>query len=570
MTLLITSYIEKISRDPTIDWRIEKFRHLLATGVPICLFTNNVDFQALQQEFPHLQVRFFDAIKIPYWLPKEYTLPVHRKESKDTGHYIALQHLKTYFVAEAIQEHSKKHDHYAWVDPHLFSLFSDKPRMAAWIRCLCNVSCADPTTLVIPGYNKFKTTQGTPTGCIEGTPTGGVDWRFLGGFFWGHRDALLHFHDLVVKHCTHYVDVVCSGTLYWELNFWAWLEANAGLSVQWYAAGNDETRLTHFPLRAVSKRLVTKVVPMQLPVRPGFQPSSLSHCYDAATGIHRWLVRYINYTLDAERGCFIMHDTGGSIRSENLLVTSLDVACATDFSWIAFPPSPSTTPLLSYGLEDARIFPYRGGLWAVGCNVDKTVEQRWPQMAVVKIEADAFQDMVVMPATHCEKNWIPTLFGGGSNDNDGDNHGDNHGDIDFIYSWGARAIKWGRMNVDTGAWSLDDARSLDDLLAYPLLQGAKGSSLFVPFRTPGSWVGVVHSTQYEEGRALRNYWHHLVVMNDVKQVTASYGPFYFDSVGVEYCIGFWYDGCDDTFHFWVSRVDADPVYVTVHADFLST
>jgi len=549
-TLFVSAYFD-ISTTFT-QWRIQQFRLFLNTGVPVCLFTNDADFQALQQEYPHLQVRFFDSdAPRPLWLPQKYDLPLDRTESKDTADYIALQHLKTYFVTEAIRD---PWDHYAWVDPHLFSLFSDKPRMAEWVRCICNASCADRTTLVIPGYNKFHAKQGTPTG--------GVDWRFLGGFFWGHRDALLHFHDLVVQHIAPYVEQVCGGTLYWELNYWAWLEVHAGLSVQWYAAGNDETRLTHFPLRAICTRLmdVAKTgVPLPLPERRGFRPSSLSHVYDPATGVHRWLVRYINYTLDADKGHFVMHDDGGSIRSENLLVTSTTLDWSMEapaFSWVTFPGMDSLVdpPLLSYGLEDARLFHYRGCLWAIGCNVDKTVEKKYPQMAVSKMVDDAFCDVVVLHAAHCEKNWIPFFVQ------------DTADPVDFVYSWGPRGIQWGRMNLTTGEWCLSPRRQdPDDLLLHPLLQGCKGSSMFVPFRNAGSWVGVVHSTQYTEGRALRDYWHHVVVVDDTRQITATSGPLYFDRVGVEYCIGFWYDAGDDTFHFWVSRVDADPVYVVVPA-----
>ena len=571
-TTFVTAYFDIGNDGQTVEWRCMQFRQLLLTGVRIYLFTNNTEMIKMQIEYPQLVVLVFQTLPVIPWLKEEYKLPQHGNPTKDTLQYIVMQHMKTFFVTEAVN-HDKKmlgidQDSYAWIDLQVFHMFKEPDRVTEWIRWLSSACTTNRETVVIPGFQKKRDYT---------EEDGNVNWRFCGGFFWGHRDAIIAFHEVSKVWLPHYVEQVCSGTLYWELNFWAWLEGHQQqVRFLWYMSGHNDSKLCNFPLRPVAKRLMdvaTTVYDLSrvLPNRDGFKPSSMSHCYDPDKGQHMWVVRYINYTLEKKRGYFLIQD-GGPIRSKNLFIqgSTVRIDAESSMQWLTHYPVEDTRKILSYGLEDVRIFMYKGRPWLIGCNVDLTPEQKHPQIVVKSVDQDKLQ---VMSSPFCQKNWIPFL----QNTVTDSSHAD---EVEFIYGWGKKDIEWGYMNMVTGGWSknvpFDTSINIEtspkngltndeSLIKHPLLQYAKGSSMFVPFRG-NTVVGIVHTTQHEEGHALRHYWHHMVVMDaTTKKVIAYDGPFYFDTVGVEYCIGFWY--ADDTFHFWASRLDTDPVYLCCPSTF---
>jgi hypothetical protein len=41
-------------------------------------------------------------------------------------------------------------------------------------------------------------------------------------------------------------------------------------------------------------------------------------------------------------------------------------------------------------------------------------------------------------------------------------------------------------------------------------------------------------------------------------------PFYFDKIGIEFCIGF--TTISSMYHFWISRVDRDPMHICLQVE----
>jgi hypothetical protein len=138
--------------------------------------------------------------------------------------------------------------------------------------------------------------------------------------------------------------------------------------------------------------------------------------------------------------------------------------------------------------------------------------------------------------TWCEKNWIPVNY---------------LGQEAFIYQW------W-PMHIGV----LDEKNNLtivrEHALTNPLFRRVRGSTLFLP-QMSGSMIGVVHFS--EEGSP-RKYFHMLVELDDESLIPVRFSqPFCFESLGVEFCIGF--AVTEDTYLFWISRMDRDPCMIRV-------
>jgi hypothetical protein len=150
--------------------------------------------------------------------------------------------------------------------------------------------------------------------------------------------------------------------------------------------------------------------------------------------------------------------------------------------------------------------------------------------------------------TWCEKNWIPV---------------DYRGQEAFIYQW------W---PIHIGV--LDEKNHLtivrEHKLMNPLFKRVRGSTIFLPEsinraflpQTSGSMIGVVHFS--EEGSP-RKYFHMLVELESESLMPVRYSqPFCFESLGVEFCIGF--AVTEDAYLFWISRMDRDPCMISVYKE----
>jgi hypothetical protein len=279
------------------------------------------------------------------------------------------------------------------------------------------------------------------------------------------------------------------------------------------------------------------------PEMPGFHASSVS--YASIQGKEWLLIRYVNYTIDRMTGAFCVDKLSGynKIASKSFWVpVDLD---AWQGRWLKFD---STEEIfdegMSRGLEDIRVFVEDSGdVVLMGCNVDQT-EKGIPQCFVAKldIENHRIENMKILASQRMQKNWIP--FPSHS----------------FLYGWNRFNIVWGKYSEKDGSWEITQRISN----IHPLLHEAKGSSTFVPWTKEGEVIGVVHTTQYEEGSSIRQYWHYLVVMNvESKEVIKYAGPFYFHDVGIEYCMGYRFDKDKLKHDFWVSRMDANPMFISV-------
>jgi hypothetical protein len=140
----------------------------------------------------------------------------------------------------------------------------------------------------------------------------------------------------------------------------------------------------------------------------------------------------------------------------------------------------------------------------------------------------------------CEKNWIPIK--------------DNNMDVWFIYKWHPMQI--GRI-VDE---SLEIHKSYDT--STIVFGKIRGSSCCIEDTIEGV-NGLVCVVHFSEELYPRQYFHRLVLLekNTFKPLKYT-DPFYFNHLGIEFCIGFMKKEMD--YIFWISKIDRDPSMVKVN------
>jgi hypothetical protein len=564
-TTFVTCYFEwtgdAIFR--TKEWRFQHFRTLLESGIRVYLCTNCAELISWADEYPTtLYVHYYrDVVEIP-WLKKpllEYNLPAYRNEIKDTHRFIALQNLKTFFIHEAIQKNVWSTDYFAWIDMNVFYVFQnveqETQKKLKWIENYATTNEHNTNLVVIPGFQKKNNAL---------HHTGIVVWRFSGGFFWGHRKAFVAFHQTVEHYWDEYFENICQGTLYWELNYWAWLEDKTeSFRFHWFPILNHDMNV-NIPLLYFSRRLMDiascTYMPMQhkLPEIPDYHPSSMSHLLmktkDKKSPQHYLLVRYVNYHLMFMERNFYYKIMGPVIDSRNLLIRlghKLNMQNLKDCKWLTVDTDLKSRQenIISSGLEDLRMWTdsttsaFGTTCKVIGSNINYT-DSNQPQIVVgdLDLTTGVVHHLTVFSSPCCQKNWIPFNFNKTTTT------------TRFIYKWTEHAAQCGTMNTETGEWN-ENVSNITHSSFF--LKNAKGSSRFITGWENGTWIGLVHSTEKKENSELIYYYHNIVIINDTHVCQYS-APFYFDITGIEYCIGFWWEA--SKYHFWISRKDDNPFY----------
>ena len=222
-------YNEEYDERKTIPWRMDRFREIAATGIHIGVYTCphlRPEVEALAAEFPD-NVRLMKVMELgetvlasmvaEYRENHTMRLPRVLNEPKDTVDYLTVINSKTEFITHAIAENPWASTHFAWIDFNISHVFFDLERSLSFLRWLGSCDNMEKSCFVIPGcWDKWS-------GEHMDQITDIIHWRFCGGFFLGDAVSIQRFHALYVEHFPRFL--AAHGTLVWEVNFWAWLEA---------------------------------------------------------------------------------------------------------------------------------------------------------------------------------------------------------------------------------------------------------------------------------------------------------------------------------------------------------
>ena len=133
------------------------------------------------------------------------------------------------------------------------------------------------------------------------------------------------------------------------------------------------------------------------------------------------------------------------------------------------------------------------------------------------------------------------------------------------YGWFPQQI--GSINPQTMQLEIHTVREI----TAPYFSSVRGSSEFVYAQhlvesttnvLTDVLVGVVH---FSEEYHPRHYFHILVMLEPETLKLLKYSEiFYFDKIGIEFCIGFTIR--EGKYHFWISKHDRDPTLVVCSVD----
>jgi hypothetical protein len=518
--------------------RIEHFKSLAATGIPICIYASPCFKDALEpilQEYSNLKViqwleyEEMGAAKIVAERQKDVLrLPVYRTEAKDTMKFMTLMNNKVFFLKDAMEKNPFSSTHFAWIDFGIGYIFRRAKSTYSYLASLAQTKMKEKF-LAIPGcWNKG-------TGMDRAFMS--VNWRFCGGFFVGDKTSLGNFCNLAIDNYESFLTKFqCQ---IWEVNYWAFLEQDYGMKVNWYHAGHDDSIIEipqniYMDLQVLKNNTLkynTHSVPELKPYRPS-SVSFLEYC-----GVKLVNTRYVNYEL-TPKGYYIINHPQSHLDTVNCLTFLND----------NFSNGPSTfmrddIKLKKYnsnvhGLEDIRLFNYNEQVYFLATQREYSSNGKSRMMmGVYDLDEKTYRDCVVLEPptdTYCEKNWIPLV-----RDNE----------LYFIYGWSP--IKIGKLNAD------NKLEIVQEIPVPAIFGNLKGSTSFVPYND--ELLGVVH---YSIDGEPRKYYHRMLRLNkDTLQPIALSSPFVFEKEGIEYCIGF--TMTDTTAHFWYSQHDCNPAYMEV-------
>ena len=560
-------YEKDYDNNKTTPWRIERFREIAKTGIQICVYvcpTFEKYITDLVEEFSN--VKLMKTMEIEdTWIAKTcanipYELPEQKNNTKDVSDYMTIINSKTEFMEDAIIQNPWNSTHFAWIDFNISHVFFDKECSLNYLKDLGNFKYSS-TFFAIPGcWQKFNNEHiGHITECIF--------WRFCGGFFMGDKTSVLNFHQLYKHYFPEYLEK--HKKLIWEVNFWAWLEANSEWNPEWYHADHNDSIISNMSASYFSLNMrehgSTRYI-YNYPKIDGYNASSASYLF--YNDQHLMNTRYVNYFYYNDGG-YMFYDGTNIIRTKNMFSMLneklLKDSDTSEYSMVLAPDQylemKETIDLpehqfYSRNVEDIRLYNYQGKLKYIATTVGyyHTCGNRM-MIGNYDIENNCYtESQIVEPPTdtRCEKNWVPIM---NSSSSVLDKLGRELGEL-FIYKWSPLEI--GEVvKTDDGKLKLEIIYTLECCRNIPFFNKLRGSAPFIEYN--GHLVGIAH---FSEETKPRHYFHMMIILDkDTFRPIRYSEPFVFEQIGIEFCIGFTI--IDEKYWFWISQFDREPVLITL-------
>jgi len=549
------------------DWRFGHFAKIAETGIQLCVYCSPDCREYLERfalRYPNIKIMkyvtmndmwVYKTVKMLREIGESVELPERRNMPKDTVEYISMMHSKVDFLRMAIDENPWNSTHFAWIDFNVAYIFKNFTYVQEYLRVLSRRTFA-PEFVAIPGCWEKQNAENTSALLDD------ICWRFCGGFFIGSKNAIIDFHD---KYLTYFpIFVETHHKLIWEVNFWAWLEANCDWSPIWFKGDHNDSIIqisADICSVCLSHPEMTKTAYFYPPVET-YQPSSACHLY--YKGRHILNTRYVNYWYWDSGHCRILEEHGWII-SKNFVSILEDVGNMgnldlhpTDY----IEMDDSTVGLKShdaafFGLEDIRLYAYGDEIRFICTNINYSPTGRNRMIrGIYDPDLGIYKNCQVLHPPNldswCEKNWIPvTKIGTGL-------EGLEELEEWFIYKWWP--FEAGQINPETNQLEI----KIQYVINAPFFMKVRGSTGYVEVEE--GLLGLVH---FSEETLPRHYYHIMVLLDKVTLQPLKYSEiFCFEKIGIEFCIGFFVESGSDKeriFHFWISRMDREPLYITMNS-----
>ena len=524
---------------------------------PLYLFISDTKSMPIEvvnfitETYPEITIVSFENPWL-YLMNLEPKLPIVRNLEKDTAEHILNMHSKIYCLKRAVELSDTTPFSYVWIDFGIKDICSshDKPLQTFIYELSCRTDLNFPLdeNMMFPGcwqkidksnFDTMEKTQGF---------LNHICWRFAGGIMWGNHLAIRRFWKLYQKYLPFLI--VKYGILTWEVNFWAWLETmDPKWNPIWYPGDHNDS-IVNIPGRLWSAKLNTHtcISTVKNYEIADYQPMSAAYLFYKEK--HYLNTRYTNYHVCSDGYYWWPPNEDRIIRNKNILSELNDI----DLSPKSFIEMKNEVGLTSFpgrfseGIEDIRLFEnVEGNIGFIGSTLEYSFSGRI-RMIIGEYDIENGNGvckngkMIEPPTdTHCEKNWIPIK--------------DNNSDVWFIYKWHPMQIG----KIINGS-HLEIQKTYDT--STIIFGKIRGSSCFIEDTIEGvnGLVGVVH---FSEELYPRQYFHRLVLLEKHTFKPLKYtDPFYFNHLGIEFCIGFMKKEMD--YVFWISKMDRDPFMVKVN------
>lgn len=245
----VTAFIdlyEDRSKDKSPDKCINLFKQLAASGISICLYVSSL-YESIGIELSNT----FNNVKLmkitnledteTYKIIKNLNpiLPEIRTDYHDTLNFMILMNAKSEFVNNASIINPFNTSHFAWIDFSICHVLSNYETVLARLKLISH-SNLKPNMLLFPcPWN--KETSKNKIMNDNNSIAKHVFWRFCGGFFIGDKKSVQDMHLLVLSHLSIFIEKYKCIT--WEVNIWAWLEANYNWNISSYIANHNNSIL---------------------------------------------------------------------------------------------------------------------------------------------------------------------------------------------------------------------------------------------------------------------------------------------------------------------------------------
>jgi len=524
-----------------VVWRFRHFRKIAQLGIPLAVFCSPdclFEMENMVIEFPNIKVIQYLDLK-DTWTYKVcdsiegLELPNTRNIDKDTREYIILMNTKTEFLKCAIESNVWNSKHFAWIDFNIFHVFKDNEDYAGEILKILVERPLIDNFITLPGcwgkqYVHYEQLLND------------ICWRWCGGFFIGDANSILNLHNLYELHFKNFLER--TKRLIWEVNFWAYLELEHGISIIWYP-GDHNTSILEITGDVCSMKLkVDKSHKYGFSEINQFLPTSIS--YLKYKGDNLLNIRYVNYWLYPS-GAYLIKHPESHLYTKNYFSffdsETLDITCFNEMS-------EDSIGLVNiggkiHGLEDIRLYEVDEEIYFIATNVNYSKNGRSRMIrGKYNIVDQTYDDCrIIVPPTDtwCEKNWVPIV---------------KEGKEYFIYKWWPLEIGVINEKMDENENPVMFLQ-LDIIKQYkhiaPFFSHVRGSSPFIEIEE--GFIGVVH---FSEEKHPRHYFHILVLLDKEFKPLKYSNNFYFNNLSIEFCIGF--DQKDDDYYFWISNFDRDP------------
>jgi hypothetical protein len=539
-TTFVTSFINIDNGYKTMSWRFEKFIELVKSGINLCVYVDSTVIDTLiNMTKSYNNVKFMKTVSLQetktFQICENYNLilPLTDNVSKDTYSYMTIINSKIEFVNDAILNNPWNSKVFAWIDFSITHVLSDINYAYNTLNELSHLSIQSKL-LAIPGCYNYDSD-------INSKLINEIYWRFCGGFFIGDKESLLEMYHVQFKYLPIFLDQY--KTMVWEVNYWAWLEANTEWKPYWFKADHNNSIIV-LPRHLINPSLFNQstITIYDYPnINVGddfYKPGSAS--YINYKGKHLLNTRYINYSLKDKQ--FIFHHPDRLIISKNVFSVLNDKFIPLDYQEIKDPPT--NNPLGRWnGIEDIRLYEFQDKIHFVATSLSHSTENR-------NLIVTGLYDTEILELTHCrmiepphcstcEKNWTPIIQKNNGIESEF-----------FVYKW----------------FPMEIGQIVNDKLEIIIIhetpntfRNFRGSTVFNKW---GEYlIGVVHFC--EEEYLNRKYFHVLVMLDIKTMLPLKYSnPFYFGlEAGIEFCIGFSIK--DLKYHFWISQLDNNPQQISV-------